>query len=25
VPAPVNQFCFIAASATPSLTIREGQ
>jgi hypothetical protein len=23
--APVNQFCFIAASATPGLTIREGR
>ncbi len=25
VPAPINQFCFIAASATPSITIREGR
>lgn len=25
VPAPLNQFCFIAASSTPSITIREGQ
>lgn len=25
VPAPNNQFCFIAASSTPSFTIREGQ
>ncbi len=23
--APINQFCFIAASATPSVTIKEGQ
>jgi hypothetical protein len=23
--APINQFCFIAASGTPSVTIREGQ
>ncbi len=23
--APINQFCFIAASATPGLTIRQGQ
>ena len=23
--APVNQICFIAASATPSITIKEGQ
>lgn len=23
--APVNQFCFIAASSTPGLTIREGR
>ena len=25
VPAPVNQFCFIAASGTPTFTIREGR
>ena len=23
--APINQFCFIAASSTPSVTIKEGQ
>jgi hypothetical protein len=23
--APINQFCFIAASATPGITIKEGQ